>query len=114
MQVQWRSQQQAVLQAMQVPLYQARKKNAPTIAPPSEQFFYRVGPLYLSSEQPLPVALPRWLEDLCIVLDSRPVAIKEATTAAEVWTLQQCHQQLQSAQGKRQFWQQLSNVLTSL
>ncbi|WP_126784415.1 hypothetical protein [Idiomarina seosinensis] len=113
MQVQWRSQQQAVLQAMQVPLYQARQKTAPTSAPENDDFFYRIGPLYLSSAQPLPVALPRWLEDLCIVLDSRPVAVKEATTEAGVWTLQQCHQQLQNAQGKRQFWQQLSNVLMS-
>lgn len=114
MQVQWRSQQQAVLQAMQVPLYQARQKSASTTALQSDLFFYRIGPLHLSSKKPLPVALPRWLEDLCIVLDNRPVAIKAATAATEVWTLEHCHEQLQSAQGKRQFWQQLSRILTSL
>lgn len=118
MPVRWRAQQRDALKAMAIPAYQLKQLHSAesdadkTQAATTLSYHYRLGPFYLTAAEPLPVQLPRWLEDCCVLLDCRPVAVKAASDSAMVWDYQQCQQQLSSAAGKREFWHNIRQHIT--
>ncbi|MGM0480473.1 MAG: hypothetical protein ACQEQZ_00930 [Pseudomonadota bacterium] len=111
MQARWHKQQLAVLQAMNIPVYQHRPRDMASLRSVSECYCYRLGPIMISAEQPLPVQLPQWLEDCCTLFGSRPVAVKPDHDVTVGYDFEQCQQQMLSAAGKQSFWQQLGKHL---
>lgn len=108
MQARWRKQQQQVLQALGITAYSLNKSSElSSDSSTCASFCYRIGPIYLQSTTPLPIETPRWLRDLCLIWDSQPVAVKAPASDAVVIGYEQLTQQLSSAAGKRQLWQQL-------
>lgn len=110
MQKQWSRQQLQVLQAMDITLYQLRNEQQQSVT--DGTYFYRLGPLSLVATAPLPVQLPQWLNDLCCWLEAKPIAVSQVETE-HCFNLAECQQQLSSAAGKRQLWQQISAQLQS-
>lgn len=116
MQTTWRQQQHDALKAMSIPTFALRSSTvsetttAKDVSTPPNM--YRLGSIYLSSAEPLPVELPRWLEDLCHYWDCRPVAVKAPEAVVQVVEYESVSQQMQTASGKRRFWQQLCDLST--
>lgn len=116
----WRKQQQQVLSALNIPVFELRDRAVPASARGADdevtgeastpQFSYRVGPVYLSSSTPLPVESPRWLADLCLLWDCTPVAVKAPADDAIILRIDHYLQHGLVNKTKRELWQQLQAV----
>lgn len=120
MQATWRKQQQHVLSALKIPVFELR--NQVTLAmpcdaakkvvadAPAEQYCYRVGPLYIFVSAPLPVEPPRWMTDLCLLWDCAPVAVKAPADDAMTVRIDRYLQHGLTDSDKRELWQHLQAV----
>lgn len=126
-QLHWNPRQHAALQALDVPLYQLNTHVRHSVqvagdtdngvnsddqlaAPEQQTHFYRLGPLALKHSQTLPVKLPRWLQDCCIWFDAQPIVVNTIEDKQPL-DIEQCERLLQSADGKKQLWQQILHQL---
>ncbi|EKE78596.1 hypothetical protein [Idiomarina xiamenensis] len=101
----WRVSQREALQALGIPLWQARQQGAESAA----QYLYRVGPLWLQYHQPLPVCKPQWLVDVCYYLDSQPVQVSTLPQDPRyLFSLADWHGLQPSIVQKRELWRLLS------
>ncbi|PYE31998.1 hypothetical protein DFP83_1076 [Idiomarina fontislapidosi] len=95
--------QSRVLAEMGIPCWTLKSQQA---KPSSTEHahWYRVGSLFLTSSEPLPVQLPRWLQDLVILFDTRPTAIKPPDVAEIVISVDDVNPKITHPETKKALW----------
>ncbi|OIN01647.1 hypothetical protein BFR57_06105 [Idiomarina sp. MD25a] len=95
--------QSRVLDEMGIPRWTLKSQQA-QVSSEEAAYWYRVGPLYLKSSKPLPVQLPQWLQDLVLLFDTRPTAIKPPIQADSVISVDEVNPQINTPSAKKALW----------